>query len=172
MQKRLLIPALALILLNSTPVLALADALDGLPSDVTFLISGGSWEDPGGVDASGIVKSPKASGGAATQAKDTRHGHYRLIAVQQPNRPGKVFLQQMQVTDAGSTPIDTIELREFTDKQAYITDIRTDDTSGRNSELGFFASVYLKTNPKLAESESWNVIIDEFGEIQIMRESH
>ncbi|THF52269.1 hypothetical protein [Allorhizobium terrae] len=172
MQKRSLIPALVLILLGSTPLAARADALDGLPSDVTFLISGGSWEDPGGLDANGIVPSPKVSGGAAKQAKETRYGHYRLIAVQQPNRPGKVFLQQMQVTDSGSKPIDTIELREFSDKQVYITDIRTDDTSGRNRELGFFASVYLKTNLKMLESESWNVVIDEFGEIQVMRESH
>jgi hypothetical protein len=172
MQNRSFIPAMMLILLTGAPIRAIAEPLDGLPPDVTFLITGGSWMDPGGTDANGIVKSPKVNGGASKQPKEIRYGRYRLIAVQQHNRPGKVFLQQMQVTDSGSIPIDTVELQEFSAKPVYITDIRTEDTSGGSSELGFLASVYVKSNLKSLESESWNVIIDEFGEIQVMRESH
>lgn len=172
MQKRPFIPALILILLAGAPAQTCADELGNLPSDINFLISSGSWRDPGTSDANGIVASPGISGSSEQKTEDIRYGYYRLIAVRQPDLTSKVFLQQMQITDSGNKPIDIVELREFSEKHVYVTDIRTDDTSGDKGQLGFYASVYLKTNLKMLESESWNVIVDEFGEIQVMRESH
>lgn len=151
---------------------AKASELDELAPQVTFSISGGRWEDPGESDNNGIVKSPELKKGTQSPAKSIRRGYYRLVAVQQPDKTGKVFLQQMQVTDAGPQLIDRVELQEITDLHGFITDIRTDDTSGSNRSLGFLATVYVKTNQKSADPDSWNVIIDEFGEIQVARESH
>lgn len=172
MAQRYTLSCLLLILCAGALTPAIASELDELPPQVTFSISGGRWEDPGESVENGIVKSPKLASNAQSAAKSTRHGYYRLVAVQQPDQTGKVFLQQMQVTDVGSQLIDRVELQEISELHAIITDIRTDDTSGINRSLGFLATVYVKTNPKSADPDSWNVMIDEFGEIQVARESH
>jgi hypothetical protein len=170
MHIRSLMSALMLVVIAGAPRLAAAEDLGRLPTDITFVISGGSWEDPGEADTNGIVKSPQINSKATKQ--NIRRGYYRLLSVRQPDRTAKVFLQQMQVTETGIQPVDTVELQEINDLHAYVTDIRTDDTSGINSSLGFMGTVYVKTDPKSVDPDSWNVIIDEFGEIQVMRESH
>ncbi|WP_321381785.1 hypothetical protein [Rhizobium sp.] len=172
MARRSTLTCLLLILFAGALTPATATELDELPPQVTFAISGGRWEDPGESGDNGIVKSPKLANNAQSAAKSIGRGYYRLVAVQQPDHTGKVFLQQMQMTDAGSQLIDRVELQEISDLHAIVTDIRTDDTSGINRSLGFLATVYVKTNPKSADPDSWNVIIDEFGEIQVARESH
>lgn len=170
--RRTTLSCLLVVILAGGFMPATASELDELPPQVTFSIIGGRWEDPGESDNNGIVKSPNLEKGAQSPAKLIRRGYYRLVAVQQPDQTGKVFLQQMQVTDAGPQLIDRVELQEITELHGFITDIRTDDTSGVNRSLGFLATVYVKTNQKSADPDSWNVIIDEFGEIQVARESH
>lgn len=172
MMRRTTLSCLLLLMVMGKTVPATATELDELPPQVTFSISGGRWEDPGESENNGIVKSPDLKKDPQSPEKSIRRGYYRLVAVQQPDKTGKVFLQQMQVTDAGSKLIDRVELQEISDLHAFVTDIRTDDTSGINKSLGFLATVYVKTSPKSADPDSWNVMIDEFGEIQVARESH
>ncbi|MVA21230.1 hypothetical protein GOZ94_20005 [Agrobacterium vitis] len=148
---------------------ALAQEAETVPPAVTLLISGGYWEDPGTANSTGIVKSP----GVIDASKDgTRRGYYRLYALRQPDRTAKVFLSQISVTDQGSQIIDTVELQEITDLHAYVTDIRSEDPSGVNRGFGLSATVYLKQDARSNDPESWTVVVDEFGEIQVERESH
>jgi hypothetical protein len=51
----------------------------------------------------------------------------------------------------------------------YVTDIRPENSSGITTQPGLFATVYLKTDPKAAEPESWTVLIDDLGEIKVER---
>lgn len=171
MTKRSTLCLLILISLLSPSHQAMAAELDNVPSQVTFLISGGLWEDPG--ESSIKSNSQKSAVIPPVSSSSTiRRGYYRVVAVRQPDQTSKVYLQQIQVSDAGAQLIDRVELQEISDLHAYVTDIRTDDTAGINRTLGLSATVYLKSNPKSVDPESWSVIVDEFGEIQVARESH
>jgi hypothetical protein len=172
MTRRPFFSCLLLMLVAGSAMPLAASELDELAPQVTFSIIGGRWEDPGVAVDNGIVKNPAPLASSPNQIKSIRHGYYRLVAVQQPDQTGKVFLQQMQITDAGPQMMDRVELQEISALHAIITDVRTDGTSGINRSLGFLATVYVKTNPKSADPDSWNVMIDEFGEIEVARESH
>ena len=55
---------------------------------------------------------------------------------------------------------------------AYVTDMRPEDSTGAATQAGFGAYIFLKTDPTVAEPETWALYIDEFGEIQVERSSN
>jgi hypothetical protein len=151
-----------LALLTAAP--AAADDIDALPVTVTFLISGGFWEE----DAETLAETSSASLPPSSDG-DMVRGYYKLASVRQPDRTAKIYLQQIASTETGPHLVNSVELEEFSAIKPYVTDIRPEDSTGITSQPGFFATVYLKTDPATTEPESWTVLIDEFGEIRVER---
>lgn len=164
-----LIAALLLSAFAATAGSAGAAESDAIPPTLTFLISGGYWEDPGAAASNGIVKSPTV---IDDSKNGLRRGYYRLYALRQPDRTAKVYLSQVATSDKGPEIIDSVELQEISDLHAYVTDIRSEDPSGVNRGFGLSATVYLKRDPRSNDPESWSVVVDEFGDIRVEPESH
>lgn len=174
-----LIPALRAgligLLLAAGP--ALAEDIDQLPVTATFVISGGFWEGDGEPlpfsAAPHAVATPEStaapSQAEAKTVQSARGGYYKLIAIRQPDRTAKIYLQQILSGGSGPQVVESVELEEFAAIRPYVTDIRPEDSTGVSRQPGFFATVYLKTDPAQVEPESWTVLIDEFGEIRVER---
>ncbi|MCM2473762.1 hypothetical protein HGO38_09780 [Rhizobium sp. CG5] len=163
---RLLFPIAAALLVQSFS--AVAQDAGTVPATVTFVISGGYWEDDGDAVVEGQTEATApATPAPSAEQPAMRRGYYRLISVRQPDRTAKVFLQQMAAGDDGPALVTNVELEEFTAIKPYVTDVRPEDSSGVSRLPGLFATVYLKTDPTSAEPESYTVLIDEFGEIRV-----
>jgi len=146
---------------------AFAGDIDELPVTATFVVSTGFWEEVGG-EPSGKTEAKSTTGTDDTAAEaTTRRGYYKLVAIRQPDRTAKVYLQQIALDETGPQVVESVELEEFTAIKPYVTDIRPEDSTGISRQPGLFATVYLKTDPVATEPESWTVLIDEFGEIKI-----
>ncbi|GEO86449.1 MULTISPECIES: hypothetical protein [Alphaproteobacteria] len=154
------------LLLAGSP--AFADDIDQLPVTATFVVSGGYWEGDAGDET---TATPVAHEDDA-QEPAPRRGYYKLISIRQPDRTAKVYLQRILSTETGPAVQESIELEEFTGIHPYVTDIRPEDSTGVSRQPGFFATVYLKTDPAQVEPEGWTVLIDEFGEIRVERETN
>ncbi len=155
----------ALAIAAAAPVFA--GDIDELPVTATFVVSTGFWEEVGG-EPSGKAEAKSATGTDSTATDTaTRRGYYKLVAIRQPDRTAKVYLQQIALDEAGPQVVESVELEEFTAIKPYVTDIRPEDSTGISRQPGLFATVYLKTDPAATEPESWTVLIDEFGEIKI-----
>ncbi|MEK1897174.1 MAG: hypothetical protein AAAB20_28525 [Rhizobium sp.] len=142
-----------------------------LPASIIFATSTGYWEDDGTTPA--VQRAPSASQTATPAAAPAkpRHGYYKLFAVRQADRTAKIYLQQIEQGDGGPAIASTVELQELNDLKPYVTDIRPENSSGMLEEPGLFAMIYLKTDPDV-ESETWTVVIDEFGEITVGKASN
>lgn len=167
MTRHALAAALAVFLLAGAP--ALAEGEPPVPETVTFVVSTGFWEepveDPDGDDA-GATKPETAD---AAQPAAMRRGYYKLVAVRQPDGTAHVHLQQIEATASGPKIASSTVLDEFSAMKPYVTDIRPENSTGITTQPGLFATVYLKTDPQVAEPESWTVLIDDLGEIKIER---
>jgi hypothetical protein len=158
-----LIASLAILL--ATASLAGAEDIDLLPVTATFVVSGGYWE--GGVDG-----APGASAeGAVASASDSR-GYYKLVAIRQPDRTARVYLQMIAAEESGPRLVESVELEEFTAIKPYVTGIQPESTSGVSGTPGFMATVYLRTDPARNPVEEWTVLIDELGDIRVERASN
>jgi hypothetical protein len=168
----MLAATLALPLLAGIP--AFAEGEPPVPETITFVVSTGFWEETAeeGAEAEATATpeaADAAQGGKAGQAGAARRGYYKLIAVRQPDGTAQVHLQQIEATGDGPKLASSTVLEEFSALKPYVTDIRPENSSGLTAQPGLFATVYLKTDPKAAEPDSWTVLIDEFGEIKIER---
>jgi hypothetical protein len=158
-----LIASLAMLL--STVSMAGAEDIDLLPVTATFVVSGGYWE--GGVDG-----APGATAeGAAASSGDSR-GYYKLVAIRQPDRTARVYLQMIAAEESGPRLVESVELEEFTAIKPYVTGIQPESTSGVSGTPGFMATVYLRTDPARNPVEEWTVLIDELGDIRVERASN
>lgn len=174
----LLRTGLAVLLLSG--VAARADDIDQLPVTATFVISGGFWEGDGEIESAPDVSGSGTATPAPTQqtapqaAEETeiQRGYYKLVAIRQPDRTAKIYLQQILSAESGPKVLESVELEEFSAIKAYVTDIRPEDSTGVSRQPGLFATVYLKTDPQQMEPEGWTVLIDEFGDIRVERETN
>lgn len=143
-------------------------AADGeiLPDNIIFVTSTGYWEESGDLPNQAAGETP-AGREAAPAAK--RRGYYKLVAVRQPEGNMHVFLQQIALGPAGPTVVTSGELEEFSGIKAYVTDIRPEHSDGIARQPGLFATVYLKTDPAIAEPETWTVLVDDLGDIKVER---
>lgn len=135
---------------------------------ITFVVSTGFWEEPA-EDAAAEGAAAKPETAETTQPAATRRGYYKLVAVRQPDGTAQIHLQQIEATAAGPKIASSTVLEEFSAMKPYVTDIRPENSSGITTQPGLFATVYLKTDPKAAEPESWTVLIDDLGEIKVER---
>ena len=95
-----------------------------------------------------------------------------LIAIRGADNRSQLHLQQIALTPEGPELALSIGIDEINALGAYVTDIRPEDSTGAASAPGFAAYIYLKTDPKVAEPETWALYVDEFGEIQVERSSN
>lgn len=146
---------------------AFSSDIDALPVTATFVVSTGFWEEVGGEPTGKTASKDTPETDNTAADAPARRGYYKLVAIRQPDRTAKVYLQQIALDEAGPQVVESIELEEFTAIKPYVTDIRPEDSTGISRQPGLFATVYLKTDPAATEPESWTVLIDEFGEIKI-----
>lgn len=129
-----------------------AELAGGLSPRILFVTSGGYWE--------------KAEEGAQ------QRGYYRLIAIRGEDNRSLLELQHIALTPDGPQLLTSAGIEEINSLGAYITDIRPEDSTGAATQQGFGAYVYLKTDPKVVEPETWVVYIDDVGDIQVERSSN
>ena len=157
MKRHMLAAALAF-LLFAAPASAEGDSPVG--ETITFVVSTGFWEAPA---EDGDATKPETTAGGP------RRGYYKLIAVRQPDGTAAIHLQQIEATATGPKIASSAVLEEFSAMKPYVTDIRPENSSGVTAQPGLFATVYLKTDPKAVEPESWTVLIDDLGAIKVER---
>lgn len=149
---------------------------DTVPARILFVTSGGSWEnqdEPEAAEASPEAETEAAPVEAepAAPAAEMR-GYYRLIAIRGEDNRSLVYLQQIALTPEGPNSILTIGIDEINELGGYVTDIRPEDSTGAASQPGFAAYIYLKTDPKVIEPDTWAVYIDELGDIRVEQSSN
>jgi hypothetical protein len=99
-------------------------------------------------------------------------GYYKLVAIRQPDRSARVYLQMIAAEESGPRLVESVELEEFTAIKPYVTGIQPESTSGVSGTPGFMATVYLRTDPARDPVEEWTVLIDELGDIRVERASN
>lgn len=134
-----------------------SELADNLSPRVLFATSGGFWE--------------KASEGSDTEATPLR-GYYRLVAIRGEDNRSLLQLQEIALGTDGPELESSTGIDEINNLGGYITDIRPEDSTGSASQQGFGAYIYLKTEPSVAEPETWVIYIDEFGEMLVERSSN
>lgn len=168
MSKRVLI---GLLLSLVAPLPSFADDIDALPVSVIFAVSSGYWEETGEPGLLGPAPAP-ALGKPVTASPTARRGYYKVVAVRQPDRTAKVYLQQIASLEAGPKVVTSVELEEFTTIKSYVTDIHTDNSNGITRQPGLFASVLVKSDPNMIEPETWTILIDDLGDLRVERASN
>lgn len=154
---------------------------DTVPARVLFVTSGGFWENQD--EPQPAETAPETP--AETEATETApaeaepaapaaamRGYYRLIAIRGEDNRSLVYLQQIALTPEGPNSILTIGIDEINELGGYVTDIRPEDSTGAASQPGFAAYIYLKTDPKVIEPDTWAVYIDELGDIRVEQSSN
>ena len=143
---------------------AVSDLTETLSPRILFLTSGGHWEESGGAAESG-AESAEADAGL-------QRGYYRLIAIRGEDNRSLLQLQQIALTPDGPKIATSVGIDEINGLGGYITDIRPEDSTGASNRQGFGAYIYLKTDPSVAEPETWALYIDEFGDILVEQSSN
>lgn len=168
MKRHMLASALAFLLLAGGP--ATAQDASPVPEAITFVVSTGFWEEAAENEADGnAVAAAKPKTAGADQTAATRRGYYKLIALRQPDGTAQIHLQQIEATADGPKIVSSAVLEEFSAMKPYVTDIRPENSTGITTQPGLFATVYLKTDPKAAEPDSWTVLINDLGDIKVER---
>jgi hypothetical protein len=140
---------------------------DTVSPRILFLTSGGYWEKQD--------EATEASGNDAAAGEPnigSRRGYYRLVAVRGQDNRSQLQLQQIVLTPDGPEIESSTGIDEINSLGGYITDIRPEDSTGAAAQQGFGAYIYLKTDPAVAEPETWALYIDEFGEMLVERSSN
>jgi hypothetical protein len=166
MHRHILAVAFTVFLTNAP---ARAEGEPPVAETITFVVSTGFWEEPAEDATAEGAAAAKPETAETTQPAAMRRGYYKLVAVRQPDGTAQIHLQQIEATAAGPKIASSAELEEFSAMKPYVTDIRPENSSGITTQPGLFATVYLKTDPKAAEPESWTVLIDDLGEIKVER---
>lgn len=161
--------AAALLLGSFTQAFADVPGIDALPVSTIFVTSSGMWEREAAEDA---AKAPQTSDKNAVPRGEPTRGYYKVIALRQPDGTAKIYLQQIAYTANGPALVETLELEEFTQMKAYVTDIRPESSAGASSLPGLFVTVHLKTDPAQKEPDAWTVLIDELGDMKIEKASN
>ncbi|MES5096839.1 hypothetical protein ABUK73_01270 [Agrobacterium sp. BA1120] len=138
--------------------------IEALPASTIFVTSSGMWEQD--------MLSPKEGDAKAPANAPHTRGYYKVVAIRQGDGTAKIYLQQIAYTAAGPSLVETVELEEFTQMKAYVTDIRPESSSGASDVPGLFVTVHLKTDPMQKEADAWTVLIDELGDMKIEKASN
>ena len=132
------------------------EGIDALPVSTIFVASSGMWEQ---------------EATSAQQTEPTR-GYYKVIAMRQGDGTAKIYLQQIAYSADGPKLMQNVELEEFTQMKAYVTDVRPESSAGAAATPGLFVTVHLKTDPVQKEPDGWTILIDELGDMKIEKASN
>ncbi len=148
----------------------LAEEPNGLaeqvPSRVIAVVSGGKWDsatvetDDSEAPEEGAGETPAGS------------GYYRAVAIRSENRTSKLFLQKIRLTDGNPETLSTVEVEDLSNLDAFITDMRPENSTGVTEDSGFVVYVYLKEDPQVAEPDTWELFVDEFGDFEFLPASN
>ena len=94
------------------------------------------------------------------------------MAIRGEDNRSLLELQEIALGSDGPALASSTGIDEINSLGGYITDIRPEDSTGAASRQGFGAYIYLKTDPAVAEPETWALYIDEFGEMLVERSSN
>ncbi len=141
--------------------------ISALPASTIFVTSSGMWEKTAPPD----VKPGDAPAETKPTGEPVR-GYYKVIAMRQYDGTAKIYLQQIAHTANGPNLVETVELEEFTQMKAYVTDIRPESSTGASDVPGLFVTVHLKTDPAQKDADAWTVLIDELGDMKIEKASN
>ncbi|WP_136661073.1 hypothetical protein [Nitratireductor sp. XY-223] len=130
------------------------------PARVLAVVSGGFWSDQVSAEENSDSEST-----AENTEKQNRRGYYRSIAVRSQDNTSRLFLQRIWLSEDGPTLLDTREIVALSEMKAYITDMRPEDSTGIAKLPGFVTFVYLKRDPSTAEPDTWELFVDEFGDV-------
>lgn len=161
----------------------IAGGIDAVSERVLFVTSGGAWqaseesvaaeaENTDEISEDGDAGAPApddgtaAPGEAATAKPKAERGFYRLVVIRGADNTSDVYLQQIGLTDQGPELVTTTEIEEINALNAYVTDVGREESAG---QPGFSAFVFLKTDPALAEPDTWTIFVDEFGDLAVER---
>lgn len=128
------------------------------PVRVLAVVSGGLWQEDAEARAETGNDEEKA-------AKEPRRGYFRSIAIRSQDNTSRLFLQRIWLAPEGPTVIDTEEIEALTELNAYITDMRPENSTGIASQPGFVTFIYLKQDPAATEPDTWELYVDEFGDM-------
>lgn len=145
-----------------------ADALNVSPS-VLFALSGGYWEDD--ADAG---EAPKNENDGNNKGVETvkQKGYYRALVLRKADNSSHLILQKIKMENATASIIETFEIEELEEMKIYITDMRPETSTGIFSKPGFVAYIYLKTDPKTVEPDTYELFIDSFGDLAFIPASN
>jgi hypothetical protein len=155
-----------------------AAAQDGELSDLTprllFAISGGAWSTIPAAEpdaSSGEQNDADGSGDAEDEAADAatgdERGYYRALAYRSEDNTSRLYLQRIALGENGPETVESTEITDITTLGAYITDLRPENSTGASSTAGFTAFVYLKRDPADSAAETFELFVDEFGDVTI-----
>ena len=160
MMKTLLTTSLLLASICTAYAQAQNAEIAALPVSTIFVASCGLWEQE-------IATATNAN----NKGEPTR-GYYKVVAMRQTDGTAKIYLQQIAYTADGPSLVETVELEEFTQMKAYVTDIRPESSTGAPAVPGLFVTVHLKTKPDQIDADAWTVLIDELGDMKIEKASN
>jgi hypothetical protein len=136
-----------------------ATIADLVSARVLSVVSGGYWEGQIEPEA-----APEADESAKPEPIAAR-GYYRIVAVRSKDNTSRLFLQRIRLADGGPDLVDTSEITALTDMKAYITDMRPESSTGQADRPGFAAFVYLKLDPAAVEPDTFELFVDDFGDV-------
>ncbi len=134
------------------------------PSRVLSIVSGGYWEAEADAEAEENAGDDSASREEGSAGNQARRGYYRSVAIRSADNTSRLFLQRIWLSPDGPMLLDSREINALTDLQAYITDMRPENSTGIAKQHGFVTFVYLKRDPQAQEPDTWELYVDEFGD--------
>ncbi|MCP4314590.1 MAG: hypothetical protein GY789_00775 [Hyphomicrobiales bacterium] len=164
---------------TAAPVMASDDPAvmaDTTPTRVLSVVSGGFWETTvekpeageknadAGTEATETKETDSETAELKETVKQTIRGYYRSIAIRSSDNTSRLFLQRIWLSEDGPTLLDTREIKTLTEMQAYITDMRPENSTGIAKQHGFVTFVYLKKDPAAEEPDTWELYVDQFGD--------
>lgn len=131
--------------------------LEAVSPRILFAVSGGYWET--------------VTDNAENDDRASR-GYYRAIAYRSEDNTSRLHVQRIALTDAGPEIVTTMEVEAIAQTRGYITDLRAENSTGLASTPGFAAFVFLKRDPHDTQPQTWELFVDEFGDMTIDRASN
>lgn len=151
-----------------------ADAADGAAQEPEAGAPAEAGEAPAAEEAGEAAGETAAADEEAVPAEDAapaeaagetaaRSGTYRVIAMRDADADfgSRLFVQRLSEGEI----VDTVEIEELGEAPANVTDIRPGESFGAEGGTGLTVFVFLQGSPDAVELDTWELFIDEFGDL-------
>lgn len=126
-------------------------------------VSGGYWET-----VAEAKPEDDSTQSAETAEGAQMRGYYRIVSLRSADNTSRLFLQRIQLTETGPELFDSQEVTALGEMNAYITDMRPENSTGIAQGPGFAAFIYLKLDPAVEEPETFELFVDDLGDLSFM----